>query len=530
MKQEKQAPTPIPATNPSLGQPASQEKYLWMATGILALLYFAYSLKSKGFYQQDEANHFLSMLRFWYDPQAIMGNWAKPGYKILYVLTALGGQKLVVFQNCLFAAFACFFAYKASEKLGAKNPWIAFILLATQPLWISLSFRNYSEFPTAFMLAAGFYFYAQNKMLPAAILAGWICTIRQEFYPIAAAFGVFLLVKKNWISAFTIALLPLCQHFAGVYFTGDPLYLYNQILGASGTLKDAYPRQGFDHYFLTSAVVFGPVALTLFVAFLGQMALQKKLQHPALLVASLGYFLINCLFNWQEVEIGPATGGNLRYICIISPLIAVGGALALEEIKAMTDKIKLAYVLIPYLLLVGIFLTYKHNFVTLTEENDSIPLVGALFASVILFLPVNQMVQTSVFGVLCAFMALVSVKAVALSEEDKTCQNVAKWYQQNEAIVKGKPLYNTHIMFYYFMGKVEKQFAPEPIPIVDTATMEKAPVGSIVLWDSHYGYRANYKRGVPYEYFQQSGKYQELSVFQSADNRFATVIMEKKKM
>lgn len=508
----------------------NQDRWLWIATGALALLYFGYSLKSKGFYQQDEANHFLSMLRFWYDPQAIMGNWAKPGYKVLYVLTALGGQKLVYLQNSLFAAFTCFFAYKASEKLGASNPWIAFILLATQPLWISLSFRNYSEFPTAFMLALGFYFYAQNRMLPAAILAGWVCTIRQEFYPIAAAFGVFLLVKKHWIPAFSIALLPIIQHLAGYYFTGDPLYLYNQILGASGSLKDAYPRQGFDHYFLTSAVVFGPIALTLFVAFLGQMALRKKIEQPVLLTATLGYFLINCVFNWQEVEIGPATGGNLRYMCIISPLVAVAGALAMDSIKALPERYKLAFVLIPFLILVGAFLTYKHNFVTLTEENDNLPLVGALFASLVLFLPVSALVQTSIFGVLCAFMALVSVKAVPLSPEDKTCQTVARWYQQNASLVQGKPLYNTHIMFYYYMGKVEKQFTPEPIAIADTATMEKAPVGSIVLWDSHYGYRPNFKRGVPYEYFAQSGKYQELSVFQAEDNRFATVIFEKKRM
>ena len=129
-----------------------------LAAGVLSLLYFAYSLKSKGFYQQDEANHYLSMLRFWFDPTAIMGNWAKPGYKILYVLTALGGQKLVTFQNCLFAGFSCFFAYKTAEKLGAGNPWIAFILLASQPLWISLSFRNYSEFPAGFLLILGYYF------------------------------------------------------------------------------------------------------------------------------------------------------------------------------------------------------------------------------------------------------------------------------------------------------------------------------------------------------------------------------------
>ena len=195
----------------------------------------------------------------------------------------------------------------------------------------------------------------------------------------------------------------------------------------------------------------------------------------------------------------------------------------------MANKIQLAYIIIPYLILVGVYLNYKHNFVVLTEESDTIPLVGALFASAFVFIPVGKTIQTTMFAVLCAFMALVNVKAIKLSEEDKVCQEVATWYKSNSSLVSGKPLYNTHIMFYYFFGKVEKQFTPEPIAIADTATMEKAPIGSIVLWDSHYGYRPNYKRGVPYEYFVQSGKYKELQVFQASDNRFAAVIFEKQR-
>jgi hypothetical protein len=200
------------ATEPLPAKESKQENLILFAvTAVLVLLYYAYSLKSKGFYQQDEANHYLSMLRFWYDPSAIMGNWAKPGYKILYVVTALAGQKMVVLQNCALAAFSCFFAFKTAKKLGASNPWVAFILLASQPLWISLSFRNYSEFPAAFLLILGFYFYAWNRMWAAAIIAGLICTIRQEFYPIAAVFGIYLLYKKHWVAAFTIATFPLVR-------------------------------------------------------------------------------------------------------------------------------------------------------------------------------------------------------------------------------------------------------------------------------------------------------------------------------
>ena len=124
-------------------------------------------------------------------------------------------------------------------------------------------------------------------------------------------------------------------------------------------------------------------------------------------------------------------------------------------------------------------------------------------------------------------MALVAVKPIKLSPEDKVCQQVSDWYKQNQTEVAGKPLYNSHVMFYYFLGKIEKQISPEPIMISDTATMEKAPVGSMVFWDSHYGFRPNYKRGVPYEYFAQSGKYENIQIFEAEDQRFAYVLMRK---
>lgn len=499
-----------------------------IAAILLTLAYFAYSFKSKGFYQQDEANHYLSMLRFWYDPASIMGNWSKPGYKILYVLTALGGQKLVVLQNCAFAAFSCFFAYKSAQRLGAANPWVAFILLATQPLWIMLSFRNYSEFPTAFLLALAFWFYTGKKMLPAAIITGLICTIRQEFYPIAAVFGCWLLYQRFWFAAISISLFPLLQNLAGYLLYDDPIYLYNQILGTSSTLKDAYERMGFDHYFLTSAVVFGPIALTFFVTYLFQLFLRKEMPHPGLLVATLGFFLLNCLINWQEFHIGPATGGNLRYMCIISPLIAIAGAMALNGLGEYKERGKLLWILIPFLLVVGIYMNYEHNFLRLLEDKpDSLPLTGSIFATAILFLPISSRIQGIVLAGLCAFMALLSVKPIKLSPEDKVCQQMADLYRQNEGEWKGKPLYNTHIMFYYFLGKIENQIEPKPVAINDTATMEKAPVGSLILWDSHYGYRPNYKRGVPYEYFAQSGRYETLQVLEAEDQRFAYVVMRK---
>src|SRR5512141_2429278 len=128
------------------------ERQLWLLTAATAAVYAIYSLFSDGFYQHDEIAHYLNMVDFWGDPKAILGNWAKPGFKLLYVLPALGGHVPVLLLNCAISALACYVAYKTAQKLGSAYPLFAFLLLAFQPMWLQLSFRTYSEPISALLL------------------------------------------------------------------------------------------------------------------------------------------------------------------------------------------------------------------------------------------------------------------------------------------------------------------------------------------------------------------------------------------
>ena len=120
---------------------------LLMLTVLVAAVYCLYSLFSKGLYQHDEAAHFLNMRTFWHDPNAILGNWAKTGYKILFVPIALLGPTAVLIANCLVSAFCCYFAYRLAETLNSDMPLLAFIFLG---------YRNFSYYCWIF-------FYTQFK-------------------------------------------------------------------------------------------------------------------------------------------------------------------------------------------------------------------------------------------------------------------------------------------------------------------------------------------------------------------------------
>ena len=60
-------------------------KYFWLVIPVLTILYFVYKNVSVGFYQDDEIAQYINMINFWHDPAVILGNFAKPGYKIFLV-------------------------------------------------------------------------------------------------------------------------------------------------------------------------------------------------------------------------------------------------------------------------------------------------------------------------------------------------------------------------------------------------------------------------------------------------------------
>ena len=175
------------------------DRTLWILTAAAAVVYYLYSFVSNALYMHDEAAHYLNMREFWHDPNIILGNWAKTGYKLVYVIPSLLGPQAVLILNCLVAAFACWLAYRVAEAAGAKQPLFAFAFLALQPFWVELSFRNYAEPISGVLLLAALWFHYKDRFLPAALFLSYLMMIRQEFYPILGVYAVFLLVRKQYI-------------------------------------------------------------------------------------------------------------------------------------------------------------------------------------------------------------------------------------------------------------------------------------------------------------------------------------------
>ncbi len=494
-------------------------------TALLAVVYFLLSRLSDGFYQHDEVAHFVTMRQFWHDPNSALGNWAKPGYKVLYALPALLGPTFVAFFNAAVAAACSFAAVRLAEKLDVRTPVLALVLLAFQPLWVGLAFRNYSELPTALLLVLAVWAHYADKHVFASLLLSYAATIRQEFYPFVALYAGFLVYRRAFGAALCLAVFPFLNHVWGWGATGDPLYLFHETVGTSQNIQDAYPRQGFWHYFQTGHAVFGGAALAAFFVYLGQVVLDKRRAYLFVLVPVGLYFAAHVVFQIQSVRLGPSTGGNLRYLTVIAPLVAVLGAVGaarLRETPRRTALLSLGVLA----LLTALFLTYRDNGVVLTDERWLVPLLLVVLAAAALVVPATTRARALALGAVALLTAALTFHPYPRTPEDRTMEQVAAWARQSEATQY--PLLVSHPLFHYFNNRAPGDYAAGAAPVLGPS-VDSARVGTYIVWDSHYAYRPNVRPDdVSYEtLLADTARFRLVrEPFLSSDERFGVFVFE----
>ena len=535
---------------------SDDKKALWL-TLVVFLCYVGYSFLSKGFYQHDEIGHYFNMREFWNNPNIILGNSAKTGYKLIYVIPALLGNKFLVFFNSAITAFTCFIVYKIAKLIGSKFAWLAFFMLALQPYWIQLSFRNYADTFSGFVLASTLFFHFKKKYIGAALLLSFAGIVRQEFLLLIPIYGVWHLLNKRWLCFILLGIFPLINNIWGFMATGEPLYLLTASTKTAARYADEWPRQGFDHYFKLSIVIWGAtqcfLLIVLFLQFMAKRADQFKKDEFAkdypqsndrsnsilfLSVPFIFYFLVHCIFNWESIKLGAATGGNLRYMTAIAPIVSLLGVYALDQYKYLSKKTFIWVGGAIYLLCVALFMSYYHNNVILITEadrqtgeaapHDYVPLLFSIATFICLLMLPKQKSLTTAFIVTSFLFIVFAVRPFKQTPEDVTMEKITSSMISKKYIDQNRTIYVNHTLFKYFYDKKKHGVYKNQL-YMDSLTLETAPVGSIVIWESHYGYRPKLnKYAVPADYFQRRPT--QFTLLQnniSSDQRFQVVVFEK---
>lgn len=511
----------------------TNDTFFLIAAIVLAFLYFGYSFFSDGFYQQDGPNHYVSMRNFWQDPNSILSSWSKTGFKVLYAIPALFGLNVVKFMTALFSAFSAYFAYRVTKTYNKNVAFIAFVLMATQHMWVNFSFRFYAETCSAFVLLLGVFFHREEKWIPAALAFSYIGFIRQEAYLIGGLYFLYLLWDKKYIPALATSVFPLTFNIWGFALHGDPLYLINSVIGTAEGYKGAWDKMGFDHYYKFMSEVHGGVVMALVVIFIGSWILsrQKNKDYLIFMAPAAIYLFIQSLFNMQSIIIGPYTGGTVRYLLVIAPLLSIMAALGAANLEKLPNKYLILAFLAPFFLITATYLSFEMPSVTITNIKKWDSTIMIALTSIVALLPTSILDKSKkyyLYAALGIFSMLQSVRPYKIGVEDKTMQNVAEWVNQNYPERTNTPFFVNHPMFYYFSGKSRLEFTPATNYIINDEGMQQAPKGSVIIWESHYGYRpkrANYE--LQYTYFTEKPQQYKLVKQFTESQRFAALVFEK---
>ena len=536
---------------------SDDKKALWLTlTAFLA--YVAYSFFSTGFYQHDEIGHYFNMREFWNNPSVILGNSAKTGYKLIYVVPALLGNKFLVYFNAALAALTCYLTFKVAQRLGNKLAWLAFFLVALQPYWIQLSFRNYADTFSGFVLITALFFHFEKRFITASLILSFAGIVRQEFLLLIPLYGVWHALNKRWLCFFLLGVFPLMNNIWGFMVTGEPLYLLTSSAKTAARYADEWPRQGFDHYFKMGIVIWGAAQYLLLFVFFAIFALRRaKLFNESefakqdqakndstyslmfISVPFVMYFLTHCVFNWESVKLGASTGGNLRYMVAVTPLVALLGCAAADRARFITKKATLAAALVAFLVVVAVFLTYKHNNIVLLTEpgrdgeppaRDYLPFLFSLISAACVLLISKQKTLVTSLTIVSLLFVFASVRPFKQTPEDVTMQKITNSIIAKKYTERQVPLLVNHTLFKYFYDK-KKGGTYKHQTYIDSLTLEKAPAGSVVLWESHYSYRPKLNpNAVNADYFtRRPGQYVLQQNHISSDQRFQALVFEKVK-
>lgn len=535
----------------------SKESHLWALTGLAFLGFYFYSTKSTGYYQDDEVAHFMSMMSFWDNPASIMGNWAKPGYKLLYAIPALLGFKFVLLFNCAISALGCWLAAKTAQYFSKEAAVVAFLLAVLQPVWIEMSFRNYADILSGVFLIGTIYLALKEKWLFSSLLLSYNILVRQEFLILLLIFGLYLLIKRKWVPMLALGVFPLLYALWTLSVHGDFWYMLTEAAETSAAYAKEYPKQGLDHYPIMSAVVFGAIQIALVAVGIYQLLKaaiskgwlkSKDSQVLFVFVPFLIFFAIHCIFNMKSPEIGPATGGNLRYMTAISPLVGVIGALSLLWF-ARPSYTELGIVLGIIAICSLSYMTYEHEYMKFKVDPESVkgaktkeefesmkeyirdyfPFLFVLVGAALYFIPLKGLALAGTITGLGLVYVNKELHPYKLSDENIAIRQLVQKINKQQAL-KSKPLYCNHSnIWYYWLTETNER--KMPTGSLDSASIEAAPIGSLMVWDSHYGYRPNRTPGsVMPEYFEKNGyKFLEPLMITAKDRNFQIAVFEKTK-
>lgn len=503
-------------------------QYFWLLIPVLTILYYSYRNIAVGFYQDDEVAQYINMLQFWKDPWAILGNGPKPGYKIFTVIPALISYDAVLIFNSLIAASTVYLTYILLKSYKIGFAYIGALLLATQPLFVNLSFRSYSEIFTALLIVTFLIFYNKEKYFLSGLLLGYIFTVRQEIALLIIVIAFLFIRKKEYLPAAALAVFPILYNLLGFIKTGDPLFVLTEMKSVAGL---NYKSQGLLHYFKVYIYIVGPVCLTLFMvgfwSFLADLSQYKKYIDKYLLpyIIFVSIFIIQML---TMINDGP-NPGNWRYLLHISPICALFANIGVNNIIYGKNKNFYYSILGGFTLIVLLFFSKASDGFVLLDIPDYTKLIFTVLLAAFIFILNSKDKQKYFYRLSAVIIILAAIHLYFVEPKKLSAENISvketSEYLDNIPDLQNKEVLTNHTFIMFYSQVYKKNI--EHFKKLDSKNLLEAPKGTIIVWESHYGYRPEFKNDIQFGELIDESKFKLIKQFATPDKKFAAFIFEK---
>ncbi|XOV66038.1 MAG: hypothetical protein ACFHU9_10415 [Fluviicola sp.] len=294
----------------------------------------------------DSILHFLFAQSAPNHPELYLNHWAKPVFTLLASPFAQFGFVGMKVFNALVVLFTLFFTYRTAENWNLKRPLFTVLFIACAPLLIRHTFSGLTEPLFAMFIAWGMYLISRNKWLLACLVISFLPFVRSEGLVVITAFGLLLLVRKQWKYIPWLLFGHIAYSIVGWFHFKDILWVFTKIPYAS--TNSIYGKGDLFHFVDQLPFVIGIPAVLFLAVGISRLVIQlirgqfHAELHALVLYGFISYFVAHSLFWYlgifNSMGLNRVLLGVMPFIAIIC-LVGINSLLILIHNK----KLKVAF-------------------------------------------------------------------------------------------------------------------------------------------------------------------------------------------
>lgn len=321
----------------------------------------------------DGITHFEIAKWSWKHPELFLHHWGKPFFTLLASPFAQFGYKGVVLFNVVCHVLTAWVAWRIGDRMKLPYAFLIGPLVIFAPVSWGVAQSGLTEPLFALTLMAGIYFITGGRNITAAIIISLLPLARTEGFFIAPLFGLFFLIRRDYVSMALLAAGTLFYSILGALFVHDDfLWL---IHGNPYTGESAYGHGGLFHFVDQNEFIMGWAMALFSVPGLLTLFLRKRIEPAHSIVeiilvfgSFVVFFVLHSVMWWKGWA---GSYGLIRVMACIIPCIALVSLRGLQLVTRLYEK-RTAAVAATLIATIGItvFNTMNHHGLVLQPDEQ----------------------------------------------------------------------------------------------------------------------------------------------------------------